>query len=74
MRVVDSEARESKSGFVGEVEAWRFFSFCAPDLLLRSQDRFTLFLSTGLFYLSQTNCFQLTVSFNYLAFNAFFKR
>ena len=54
MRVVDPETRESESRCVSEVEeeAWRFFfwflSFCASDLLLRSQDRFSLFLSSGL--------------------------
>ena len=52
VRFVDPETRESESGCVSEVqkEAWRFWflSFCASDLLLRPQDRFSLFLSSGL--------------------------
>lgn len=46
--VVDSEAREFEFGGVGKVQTWQFLSFSLRDFLLRSQNHFFVYLSSGI--------------------------
>lgn len=46
--VVDPETRQREFRGLGNFQTWGFFPFSAPDLLLRSQDHFSLLLSSGL--------------------------